>query len=350
MWMRAAYLLEGLRLEAELQLPPLTLSPIPIEHGYVGRDGREIFNACLDQAGFVTRIGRPAWAVQFAPRRRLAHLTLPALEVGEVSASARSIAAAVRQVADLLSLSHGGSPQVLAGVTEISDGPGRAWRTLSIMAGSGAWPGSILARLAADDVPVDELDIEALWRRGNADARNTLWLSLYRGAVSEVRWDVRMFRLCSVLETIAREVIKDPPTLRDQSGAELLGHDGRPASASTARGVIYLLIRRSLEALELPSSLLLAHPTRDLWKEVGTWLDVRNAVAHEGHWPRPPAPSRSRSAQTRAVEAFDLAARGGGLDAGYLRYADCVHAGVEAVMRAAVLGHFSGLPQPRSTD
>ena len=47
MWMRAAALIEGLRLEDPITLEPLVVTPVSPDRKFIGRDGRGIFNAEL---------------------------------------------------------------------------------------------------------------------------------------------------------------------------------------------------------------------------------------------------------------------------------------------------------------
>lgn len=207
MWRRCAYLLEGVRLDDEIRLHPMTVGPIALEHGYFGRDGRDIFNAALARAGFVTVIAPWTWGPQIAPRRRLALAVADILEVDDAASAVTLTNSIATRVADALALTHGGAPHVVAGVAEISEDAGVHWRMLAVMVGSGPWPGSALDKLATDAHPVSPLDVAALWQSFDASPRTGLWLSLHRGIAAEPRWDVRMFRVSSLLELIARELI-----------------------------------------------------------------------------------------------------------------------------------------------
>lgn len=57
MRVRAAWLIEGVRMDGPVRMAPLSLSPVSLDRGYVGREAREIFNAELTDAGFVTAVG-----------------------------------------------------------------------------------------------------------------------------------------------------------------------------------------------------------------------------------------------------------------------------------------------------
>jgi hypothetical protein len=71
------------------------------------------------------------------------------------------------------------------------------------------------------------------------------------------------------------------------------------------------------------------------------WVDVRNAVAHEGQW-WPPQRGATARRHRRVAEAFERAARGDNLESGWLRYVDAIAAGGELVLRAAVAGLLVG--------
>jgi len=333
---RAAVLLEGLRLDEPLSFPPFEVSPVPKERKFIGRDGREIFNAELAQAGFVTEVDAPGWGVQLWPRKQLAFAICQPLE-GDVHISF-AVAALANQLADLVTLSHGGEPRVVACAFEASEDQEQSWRPIVLMVGGGRQPGTALDRLAhASGLP--SLDPTAVWDRAASDVRFSLWLSLFRSAASEPRWDAQMFRVCALLETVAATGVSiSAEPLRDSRGRGLLGHNGQPATTQAARGRLYVLLRDSLSALEMDERPLLSHPAHSLWDEVGIWLDVRNAVAHEGGWSPPPLNTQHPGRRDRVAAAFSATARGGGLDSGWLRYAEASVAGAEAVLRAALLG------------
>jgi hypothetical protein len=183
------------------------------------------------------------------------------------------------------------------------------------------------------------LDFRQIWDQGPSDPRLPLWMSLHRDNVAEPRWDAQIFRTCSLLETIAREVLPAGPTpIVDQDSNPINGHDGQPATSSHARGALYALVRHCLNVLSIADRPLLAHPDRNLWDEIGVWVDIRNTVAHEGHWLPAPLPARRPAARDRVTAAFELAARGSSLDAGWQRYADTAIAAAEVVLRAGATG------------
>jgi hypothetical protein len=333
---RTAYLIDGVRLEEEMSLPPLRLLPVDLDRGYPGSELREIFNAELAAAGLVTLIEPSGWAVQFAPRHRLVLALTAPLDVGETLAGGSLASAVVGSLADLLALSHGGAPSVVAGVEEISE-DGQHWRTLAVMAGRGPWPGNSLEKLPGSADHVRPLDIAGLWNEQLfADSQALFWLSLHRGIAAEPRWDVRIFRVCSLLETVGRELVERLTPVVDPDGQLLSDYNGESATAKHLRGLVYVLLQRSLDALSIPESALCAHPSRGLWDEIGIWADIRNVVAHEGRWSPAPALATDRR-QRRVAEAFELAARGDGMESGWLRYEQACAAGAEVVLRATLI-------------
>ncbi|MGH2743815.1 MAG: hypothetical protein ACRDN8_15340, partial [Thermoleophilaceae bacterium] len=273
----------------------------------------------------------------------LALVLTDAMEVDEAPTGTLLAKLMVNRLADLLALTQGGAPRVVAGVSEISENDPARWRTLAIMAGGGPWPGSKLENLATDAATVPSLNVAALWTTLDIEPRAPLWLSLHRGIAAEPRWDTRIFRICSLLETMGAEVFAKAVAVVDGEGRRLRGHGGQQMTTATPRGAAYMLLRRSLHALSLPDDPLLAHPSRTLWDQVGVWVDVRNAVAHEGSWRPPPLPTRKARRQQRVAEAFELAGRGDGLEGGWIRYDQACAAGAELALRAAVLGHLRAL-------
>lgn len=334
MLVRSAALIEGLRLEEPLQFGPVTIAPVDLDLGFVGRDGRDIVNAQLEALGFVSRVEAPAWGMQLWPRRKLAVATLGPV-AGDVSTTLL-LARVVSQVVDLLALSHGGDPRELADVVEISEDDGATWRTLAQMFGSGPYPGSVLERLATPQHPVSPLDPQVAWQRQLLEPRLAVWLRLHRNLVGELRWDVRMFRAFSLLETIARELYSTDLPVYDDHGAALIDERGAPFTTGNARGLVYKLVSDALATTSISSALLLAHPSRTLWDEVEVWLAVRNAVAHEGGWQPPAEGLANPERRVRTAAAFETAGRGDGLEAGWQRYADAAQAATEVALRAAM--------------
>jgi hypothetical protein len=305
----------------------------------MGRDGRELLNTALVAHSFVSEIDPVNWGVQLSLHKRLALAVSPPLALALESESA--LPAAANHVADLLAVSHGGAPALVAGVTEISENEGASWRMLAFRAGVGRrYPGSTLAALGYDH-GVKMFDVAAAWQASHGDARIALWASLFRSVGAEQAWDRRMFRAFSLLETMAKSTIDKGTPVVDQRGNAILDHGGRPRTASHAREFVYLAVRAVLAIDGIEDQMLLTHPSRTLWEEIGIWLDVRNAVGHEGSWRPIGLPSQTPLPhRQRVTTAFEIAARGDGLDSGWQRYEDACVAGAELVLRAAVRGDF----------
>ena len=335
--MRVAALIEGVRLEAPVTLEPFVVRPVLSDGKFIGRDGRDIFNAELADAGFVTSVDQSTWAAQLLPRRQLA-LAVSSTVEGDARAIA-VIQAITGRITDVLALSHGGDPRVYIGAFELSDDDGGTWRTAGVMLGEGPYPGSTLDRLA-DGRGLAALDPAAVWRAAPADLRLALWLSQHRAAAAERAWDARIFRFCALLETIAGEAYPQPIPVVDAHGAPVLTPQGTPTATAAPRGGAYMLTRRGLHALDLDEAVLCTNPDRPLWDEVGIWFDVRNVVAHEGACRAAPVPTRRSANRQRIAAAFQLAGRGD-LDRGCQRYAEACAAAAEVVLRAVALGRLA---------
>lgn len=338
---RSAFLLEGVSLDAPLDVPPFTVTPVSPERKFIGRDGCMIFNAELADAGFVTQVGQPAWAVQIWPRRKLALAVCGPVEAG--ADAALQLASMANALADALALSHGGEPRVVASVVERSD-DGDVWRAWMVMLGGGRQPGSTLDRLA-EGTALPALDPARILHPETLDMRLLFWLSLFRGAASEARWDTRVFRLCALLETVAAETFPTAIPVTDENRRAILDEGLRPVMTGTAWGAMYMLVRRAIARIAIAPAVVCAHPSETLWHEVGVWVSVRNAVAHEGAWRQAPQPTRYVSRRDRTAAAFAGAGHGDE-EAGWIRYADCCLGATEAVLRAAVSGHLASRGSP----
>lgn len=343
MRVRAAWLIEGVRIDGPVRMGPLTLSQVALERGYIGREAREIFNAELADAGFVTMVERPIWGPQIAPYRRLVRVITDELEIEHVSEAA-ALRVLAANAANILVVIWGGAPEVIAGATEVWEEQRRAWRTLALARGGGAWQSSIVRKLLPDGAALEEDDPGELWAASARDPRISLWLALFRGLSGDRDWDRRVFRAYSLLETIATEVAPPGSDVIDRSGGVLLDRAGTVATTNKSRGKVHWTVQRSLVALDLPDTLVVAHPSRTLWADVGVWVDVRNAVAHEGYWAPPPLPTRRENRRDDVAEAFTVAARGDGIDAGWFRYTEKCCAAVELVLRASLKGDLIGGP------
>jgi hypothetical protein len=106
--MRAAALIEGLRLEAPVALEPFVVQPVSPARKFIGRDGGAIFNAELADAGFVTSVDQATWGAQLWPRRKLALAICSSVEADERAIDA--FLAVAGRMTDVFALSHGAIP------------------------------------------------------------------------------------------------------------------------------------------------------------------------------------------------------------------------------------------------
>jgi hypothetical protein len=334
--LRSAALIEGLRLDGPFRVGALVFEPVPVEDGFAGRELRQTFNDLLASSGFVSEFDRPGWAMQLAPRRRLAFVATPSAEVDQVVPASMEARRTLGRLVDSLALTQGGAPRLFSAATELSTDDGRSWRTLALMAGGGTWPGTALERLLPDGDHLEAIDTRDVWISAESNPLFALWLSLYRGVAAEARWDVRILRACSLLEAISRERLEEKTAILDDSGQALLDNGGKPATTKHLRGKLYVLALGAIGPVLTSPRVFLTGEGRTLWGEVGVWVDIRNLVAHEGQWLPPLLPSTLKKEQQRSAAALELAGRGDGYDAGALRYADAVVAGTEAVLRSVV--------------
>jgi hypothetical protein len=340
-FLRAAALIEGLRLDEELRVGGIEIAPVDLDHGFAGRELREPLNALLGEQDFVSVFDRPIWSAQIGPRHRLSFAVAPAIETPDIVSASQVASARLVQLVDALNVTHGGAPRIFAAVHEVSD-DGEMWRPFALMVGGGTQPGSVLERVTEsrdEVVAVEPLD---LWTRAMTDPLTSLWQSLYRGISAEQAWDVKIFRACSLLEAIGRELLPTNAPVWRNDGQALLTPTGEAVTTKSLRGKIFALADGAVGVAVSSPRPMIAHTSRDLWQEIAVWVDIRNMVAHEGTWKPPGIASTLPTAQCRTAAAFDLAGRGDGLEGGALRYANAVAAATEAVLRSIVLRNPSG--------
>lgn len=335
--LRSASLIEGLRLEGPLSVGALRFEPVPHEGGFAGRELRQTFNDLLAARGFVSDFDRPSWAMQLAPRRQLAFVATPPVEVDQVVPASMEASRELRRLVNVLALTHGGAPQIFAAANELSTDGGKSWRALALMVGSGVYPGSVLERLLPDGELLTAVDPRDIWLRAKSSPLIALWLSLFRGISAETRWDVQVLRACSLLDAIGRERVDRTTEVVDENGKVLLDHGGRPATTRHLRGSTYVLVRDAVGAILSSPRVLLAHDARSLWDEIGIWVDIRNMVAHEGQWLPPAFPSTLEDSQRRSAAALKRVDGGSDYGAGAKRYSETVLAAAETVIRFVAL-------------
>jgi hypothetical protein len=305
----------------------------------LGRDVPEWFADLLGEAGLVPTIDHPTWMAVTAPRRPVFFVVTPWLEAPDPAAATSQLHLIVATVLDVLALTHGGEPRTVGWVVDMAE-PGQAPRRLAVGAGGPPRPISQLQRLRLDGAAVPELDpnqtYEAIARRPRA----ALWLRLFAPIAGEQRWDIRVLRLCSLLEGIASEVVPEGQALRTPNGTDLLGYDGQPATTALLRGELFTLARDACDAFAIPHATLVANSGNDLWAEAGIWADFRNVIAHDGHWLPAPAFTGLPNPRRRTEASARAAAHEGELEEGLIRYADVIMATTELVLRRSILGGF----------
>ena len=257
----------------------------------------------------------------------------------------RAMARAIRFM-DLITLIKGGTPRVVAAVFAARTAAG-GWQALALSAPSAARTGSDLLALLPDQAKprlrtIDEASLAAI-----ADPQLVLWLRLFRAACQTDDWDARTFQLFVLLDVVGQaHVVPRQPVLASNN-RPLRNDNGKVATTSQPRGRLYHLVQQALDACSVPESTVLTHPDHSLWHEIGIWLDIRDTVAHEGSWT---AASRHGSSGDRVRAAATVAARGGGLDEGVLRYERAIGAAAETVLHAAIHGSAVRLTADRADE
>ena len=180
--------------------------------------------------------------------------------------------------------------------------------------------GNLLGGVIAGE---DVHQLQESWNGLQANPRAQLWVSLYADAVREPRWDYKFFRCFNLLEAIADTVVQPNVVITDEAGnPRPLPRGNGSFTTRGAQGKVYTLL------------IQLAGATADdqLWDEVGTWVQVRNDVAHEGAW-QPPHPGES-------ADHAAIASRGGDgtVESGSRAMVDRIGDAVKRALYAAIHG------------
>lgn len=345
---RQATFIEGVRL-----LDPMTVGPVyvePLPDVSLGRALVSELAAALERLGFVTPLDVPAVRASISAPRPVSVLLIGGQAESFVQMT-RLFAANIRLVRDVLTLTCGGASRLLCQVLEHRTDDGE-WLPLGVTNGGPGWQRSEIQALAPDGFVLAALDPTETYESLAQRPVVAFWVQLFTSAITEQRWDVRIFRLWSVLETIAKRIVPAGEHVTRPDGAPIIDHKGKPATTSSPVGRVYALLRQVHAVLALPHELVVCHPDHALWDEVAAWYAIRNAVAHDGAWRLAEPAGGGTPAQLRALAGIIRAARpGGSVEEGFDRYRQHLEANVEGVLRAGVLGLVDdALPETEPAD
>lgn len=342
---RAAWLLNGVREDTAIVVPPHTLRVEALPDQRTGRDLPGLLTEVLADLGWVSQIPAPSFIAMSA--RHLAVLVLDETH-GDVVAATPWLHALAQRALDVLSVAgYAAAPEIIAGATEFCPAPGAPWQLLEVLTPHRPPADDALRRMLPDGVTLPHIDATRLWRAADADPRLGLWLSVHHGIAAEPRREVRVLRLCALVETIGKETLKVTDRVRHFDGTPAVDERGKQATAKYLRGRLACLFTDACQALSLPEAVLCPRlrGTRastassvTLWDESRVWVDWRNRVAHEGLLrPQPLSTSDPLGRDRVVAAAMASVAPNGTRDEGLDRYADTLAAGVVAVLLAAAV-------------
>lgn len=296
----AVAVVDGCLLRRPLRVPGLSL--FPITQPRIGGDVYGILEAAAHSVGLPFPDARPAWMANVSHSHPVVGVLAPDLRADHPAAAADLFAEALSRSLALMALNRAATPRPLAYTVAVREEMG--WRALALGSYEPPYTGNLLGGFISGE---SAHDLVAQWAALDADPRTAFWLGQANGIRGELRWDARVFRYVALLEAIAREIAPapaDPPSL---PGERLLRWDGSPAEPGDARSRVYSLARRAADARQVNSQ---PQVGENLWTAVGLWIDVRNAVAHQGGWSRVAEIEATRDRTIRVRSA--LAAAGNG--------------------------------------
>jgi hypothetical protein len=271
---RAVLLAEGVLLSGPLQIPGMVVKPL--SNSTRGADLAQIMNDVLAQLNLHTRVLPQLWVNEHRTRRPTLVFTADDVRAPDVRRAVQTVFEVAEDVLALLALQRDAAPALLAGIIESTDvdpPQGAGWIGLS------PYRGNLMGGFISGESQAAFVSLhEGLHR----DPRLRLWLSLHHDALAEERWDFRVFRHFNLLETISREMFGEGSAVVRFDGSPIIGGDGKPVTTSSARGKVYALLRWWSEVVSSAEGNLCAPGATSLWDEVGVWVGLRDAVAHDG--------------------------------------------------------------------
>lgn len=301
---RIAMLVDNLHLTRPQLVPGL--QAMPISGPLVSASVIAALNSIIGSFGFDASWDPNQLPPHIAQQRPTAVLYAPQVLAADAAEAQQESSNLARRLLDLFALRRGDAPRLLVGVVGRNDSNGNVSFEGLWLEGAG-YRGNLLGGFISGE---DQEGLLAQWKRLDATPRITLWISLYADALADPRWDYRAFRCFNLLEGIATEVLPRAAPIVDPTGSPILKVDGKPYTTADARGKIYELLRKVATAMEEAEGNHVPNPhtprAPSLWDWLGTWVSIRNEVAHTGSWDLPAGrtPSAKHAAITKRIESF----------------------------------------------
>jgi hypothetical protein len=332
-------LIENLYLTRLQRVPGVKIGPL--ENTGLGFDVVETLNAVLGQLGYRKSIDPGVWMQQMQQRRPAAVMLLPKVRASDVRSAADHARESAQRLLDLLSLKRGTAPRVLGGWAQscvAKPEVGDPEESIFWIEGPG-YKGNLMG---GDISGEEQHSLLAQWNSMAKDRRTELWLSLYRSAMADERWDYNLFRYFNLMEAIASEAIPPKRNIVDPTtGAVRLQVNRKPYTTDHARGKVYELLRMVASVTQTSELSFVSTKSDgshvDLWGEIGVWVDVRNAVAHTGSWESPPG-STPTAKQIATEEEIKLRGHDGTVRSGIGALVLTERQGIEAALYAYLHG------------
>lgn len=328
-------LADNLLLTRDLRVPGMILVRLPTSS--LGSDGCAVLNAVLEHRQFVNQLDPTAWVEQMRRARPTVWIECPRVRAANAESAVAFGVEAIQQMLNLMAISRDTAPRLVAVVVGQHVGGGRK-EIVGFRIEDGIYRGNLAGGILAGE---DQCDLLARWSSLQSNTRAQLWVSLYKDAVRENRWDYKLFRCYGLLEALGSVLLGEEP-IYDASGNPRLMHNGCPYTTKQSRGKVYALLLLVAKAInQYPGSFGTQKPTEQpgedqLWDELEIWVCMRNVVAHEGAW-QPPRPNE-KSTITRVRAAIQNRAYDNTFEAGALAEAYAVQATLRTTLLAIIEG------------
>ncbi|HVE46759.1 MAG TPA: hypothetical protein VNA57_08445 [Acidimicrobiales bacterium] len=300
---RAIGVIEGCMISTRLQLAPgISLHPLT---GSVLREAeRLLVNDILSQAGLAATFTSEAWHINADTTRPVVVVVLhefPAPTAAEAAIGARRC---IGMIADILALHRGAAARLIAtAVVRVDESEQPA-----LFNESPRYRGNLLGgAISGEDAAGLNKDLLAATR----DRVLQLWLGMAKEATKESDPEFAVARWWNLLEAMATARQARGVDVFDFAGQRLRNRKGNLLSTNNTQARVHEHIRGHFDRRSIAEQSAIVSDTNrqgtgSLWKTLGGWLGLRNAVLHYGRFDPASVEQAKQQWYADAVEARNI--------------------------------------------
>jgi len=276
---RAVGVAEGCMISGDLHLSP-GISLHPVEGGVLREAERLLVNEVFKQVHVPAQFAPEQWHINAATNRAVVVAVLHEFPAPAPEAAALGARATIGRILDVLALHREATSRLIATAVARLDGANEP----AVFNESPTYRGNLLGGvISGEDASALNDDLVATFR----DPVLALWLGMSRDATSEPDPEFAVARWWNLIEAMATARQAQGLVAVDFAGQPLRDQKGRPFTTDKTQARVHEHLRRHFKQHNLgEESWILSDAnspgTGSLWKTLGGWLGLRNAVAHYG--------------------------------------------------------------------